>query len=627
MKETIMKWNFSETRMLEEHDFHKSLERFHGFGVSGLIRETLQNSLDHRLDESLPAKITIRTGKISRSNIPGYSQLKDRINSIRGSNEYSKDTIEYMQKVVLDNEDVDFISIEDENTKGLMGADVPYNHLEKNQYSAYAYSRGVHFDDYDTQGPVRGGSHGIGKIAANAASKIFVMFFANCDENNYQTLGGNIQLIDHYYGGKAYRSSGYFTNTNEGQYKALKNQGFNEIFNKSTRGLKIIVPFVRNDYTIAANIIRSVIDGFLLALLNGSLVVHIADKIIDGSNVDTFLKNDGYYSQDYEGMMKNDEVYTPAYYDTLTNHFRTDRFIVKDKKREYKFSLYFQYNSDMPSGRTAIIRNIGMKIDDFKVKNRFTAPYNAVLIPRESDGDSFLKSLENESHTELDSKHFKDRIQKENAAYFIKQLHESLRSVIDEAMDELTPNEDKLNTADIIYEIRDKFEKDLKKTITTVQVSKGKKPKLVKVSPTNEPGLNGKKTKGTGTSVPLKAVKRKFGDDQTKTYYPLLSGRIRRSQSENKETILINLTGFDQFEKVKQANLNISLVDGMGKEHFDELNLNEHYMNIYAMPEGVEIKIEKNRFINIPIINNKLQLECKLKKGRNFTKMKYYLEV
>jgi len=396
-----MNWNFSETKMLEEHDFHKSLERFHALGVEGLIRETLQNSLDHRLNYDLPVRITIRTGKISRSNIPGYHQLKSRIQALNGSNDYSRDTIKHMHNVVNGSDDVYFISIEDENTKGLVGAQTAYNHLEKNQYSAYAYSRGIHFDELDNSGPVRGGSHGIGKIAANAASEINLMFFANCDEYDYQTLGGNVQLIDHYFEGKAYRSTGYFTNSVEGNYLAIKNHGFNEHFIKETRGLKIIVPFVRLEYTNTANIVRAAIDGFLLAFLNKALIVCVNDKLINHSSVASFLKDDGYYSQDYETMMRKDKIYTPAYYETFLNHFKTDNFIIKDKKRDYSFILYFQHNPDMPNGRTAIIRNIGMKIDDFKVDSRSSSPYNAVLIPYDPDGDTFLKSLENESHTEL----------------------------------------------------------------------------------------------------------------------------------------------------------------------------------------------------------------------------------
>ena len=47
------------------------------------------------------------------------------------------------------------------------------------------------------------------------------------------------------------------------------------------------------------------------------------------------------------------------------------------------------------------------------MKNNVRKPFNAVLIPKSIKEDAFLKSLENESHTELSFEHIKDqKIQK-----------------------------------------------------------------------------------------------------------------------------------------------------------------------------------------------------------------------
>ncbi len=42
-------------------------------------------------------------------------------------------------------------------------------------------------EDNETEN-MRGGSHGVGKIACNAASDIYMMFFANCDETGKQHI-------------------------------------------------------------------------------------------------------------------------------------------------------------------------------------------------------------------------------------------------------------------------------------------------------------------------------------------------------------------------------------------------------------------------------------------------------
>ena len=38
-----------------------------------------------------------------------------------------------------------------------------------------------------------------------------MMYFANCDEEGNKHLGGTVQLVEHKYKDKYYRSTGYFT--------------------------------------------------------------------------------------------------------------------------------------------------------------------------------------------------------------------------------------------------------------------------------------------------------------------------------------------------------------------------------------------------------------------------------
>ncbi|MNW70010.1 hypothetical protein D3C74_491740 [compost metagenome] len=47
----------------------------------------------------------------------------------------------------------------------------------------YAYNKGVHLEKSDESIETsRGGSHGVGKIASNAAFDLHLMHFANCDK-------------------------------------------------------------------------------------------------------------------------------------------------------------------------------------------------------------------------------------------------------------------------------------------------------------------------------------------------------------------------------------------------------------------------------------------------------------
>ena len=60
-------WKFSSIPGIEESTFNKVLEKFYDLGISGLVRENVQNSLDGKLPGSNEAVIvTIKTGKINK---------------------------------------------------------------------------------------------------------------------------------------------------------------------------------------------------------------------------------------------------------------------------------------------------------------------------------------------------------------------------------------------------------------------------------------------------------------------------------------------------------------------------------------------------------------------------------
>ena len=246
-------WKFSVIPGIEESTFNKVLERFYDLGISGLVRENIQNSLDGKIPgETEPVIVTIKTGKVNKNDIPGLDNIKERIECLVGHNSYTKETIEHMQNK-MNQDEVDYISFEDYNTKGLRGAKNGQSYRPEDTWGIYAYNKGVHSEEEDsTLEKSRGGSHGIGKIASNAASELHMMYFANCDDEGDKHLGGTVQLIEHKYKDKYYRSTGYFTDikkieNNEERFYPYENT-FSEIFKKDTRGLKIIIPFLREQF-------------------------------------------------------------------------------------------------------------------------------------------------------------------------------------------------------------------------------------------------------------------------------------------------------------------------------------------------------------------------------------------
>src|SRR5699024_9329923 len=218
---------------------------------------------------------------------------------------------------------------------------------------------------------------------------------------------GTVQLIEHVYDNQAYRNTGYFTDIeilsqNDSKFYPYENN-FNEVFEKETRGLKIVIPYLREKYDDEKDIIKSICDSFFISILENRLEVHANEQVITKDTILDYVQDENYYLQEIEEAKKE---FTPLYLDTYLNEPYKD-ITVSNIKEDFHFKLYFRYDERIPKGRVAVVRTIGMKIEDFKVNGYATKPFNAVLIggPKE---DNYLKSLENESHTKLSKDNFND---------------------------------------------------------------------------------------------------------------------------------------------------------------------------------------------------------------------------
>lgn len=629
------RWQFSVIPCIEESTFNKILERFYNFGISGLVRENIQNSLDGKLKGcNEPVIVTIKTGSVNKNNIPGLDEIKERIKSLKGQNNYTKETIEHMKKK-MDDEVVNYISFEDFNTKGLTGANNGQSDNKKDTWSIYAYNKGVHTEEEDESvEKSRGGSHGIGKIASNAASDLYMMYFANCDADGNKHLGGTVQLIEHKFADKHYRSTGYFTDVkkideNKTKFYPFENT-FHDIFEKNTRGLKIVIPFLRNQFNNEKEIITSVCDSFFIAIIEDKLQVIVNDKTINKDTIKNYIKNENYYDQNLEDLKKE---FTPLYFDTYTEQEPVE-LIIPDKKEDYKFNLYFKYDTSIVTGRLGIIRTIGMKIEDKKVKNNVKKPFNAIIIPKSIKEDAFLKSLENESHTELSYEHIKDQKLQSNAKKFINNISNRMAKVIEEAIKKNNPTDGKMDTGDIIYEVENKFKKDLSKSMPTVKLSAGNKEKdkvVVKI-PTEVPEKKNQRKNKKPNKPRKPAVKKAKPTEESKeretTRYNANPEIVERVVIANNEYVNFDFSSSDDFKKSKTCDISIVVVDGMGNEYPSEFDMKKNYESVTDLSTGKKLKIEDNLIKGVKIKTGNAQIQLKLKEQYNRAlKFVYYVEV
>lgn len=634
---TNIEWQFSKIPNIEESNFNKILERFYSLGVAGLTRENIQNSLDGRLtDSDQPVVVKIELGKVNRTEIPGMASIVQRINSLVGRNGYTKETINHMKASMMD-EEVRYISFEDSNTRGLTGAKYGQSNSTEHTWGIYAYNKGVHFEEKDESFEAsRGGSHGVGKIASNAASDIHMMFFANCDQEGEQHLGGTIQLIEHKFGEDYYRSTGYFAKLEGSKFMPYENR-YGKVFEKTTRGLKIVIPFLRKSFYREDEIIRAVCDSFFVSVIEKKLVVHVNDLVIDDTTIDAIVADSQYYVQEIESMKK---VFTPLYVKTFKEQ-QPHLIEIPHANTVFQFNLYFNFDERIPKGRVGIIRTIGMKIEDFTVKNNATKPFNAVLIGGIEE-DSYLKSLENESHTKISSDDLKDPELTKLAKKFISNLNKEILKVIDEEMRKHNPVDGKINTSDLLYTMELDFKENLSQSFGTVKIKNGKnivtsdegnnsettpakvKRKKREKGEAGEPKESGIRRKGKARD---KGEADSAADDQ-KDEYKINPYRVERLLLSDQEFIQLNLSGSAEVAKAKKCNLKFNIIDGMGKEYIGEFNMKENYSTIIDKNNSKSCVIEADAIKNVSIKNGIVNLQLALKPNYNrAVKFIYYIEV
>ena len=636
-------WKFSAIPGIEESTFNKVLERFYDLGIAGLVRENIQNSLDGKIPgETKPVIVTIRTGKVNKKDIPGLDDIKERIECLVGHNSYTKETISHMKNKMNQGE-VDFISFEDYNTKGLRGAKNGQSYKAEDTWGIYAYNKGVHSEEEDSSlEKARGGSHGIGKIASNAASELHMMYFANCDEEGNKHLGGTVQLVEHKYKDKYYRSTGYFTDIKKIENKEERfypyENTFHEIFSKNTRGLKIIIPFLREQFNNEVDIIKSICDSFFIAILENKLEVIVNDKNINSKTIKKYINDKKYYIQEISEIK---EEFTPLYLNTyLTN--KPSLIKIKDYDHEYSFKLYFDYNEAITKGRMAIVRTIGMKIEDKKIKNNVNKPFNAILIPETISEDAFLKSLENESHTQLSFEHIKDQKLQKNAKRFINNISKEIAKIIENEIKKSNPTDGIMDTKEILYLVENQFKQELAQSLGTVKVSNGNKEKtIVKVNedtPKKEKTKN-KKDKDKEKKKAVKKVKKpktetppeQDGEEtslEKLARYNTHPDRVERLIIRDKEYIKFDFTDTPEIKNAKVCDIALAVIDGMGEEYANEFNLKNNYEYIIDKATGEKRKINNNLIKDVKIVKGNVQIELKLKENYNKAlKFMYYVEV
>lgn len=382
------KWNFPSNNYGQIVGIADSgVETFKGTPIKSLAREICQNSLDAALKNGKPTRIEFKTFEIDPHKIPDFNNLEDALKRaldfwLLQQSPNAKTFFKHALDVIH-RSTITCLRISDFNTSGLVGSREEYNSPWCNLTKSSGAS--------DKSGS-NGGSFGIGKFAPYACSALRTVFYSTSDKDGVYASQGVSRLTSFKNKkGEITQGTGFYGNDkNSPMYKQFS---LDSTFSRSSNdsGTDIFIVAFNGDNEWQHQLVASVLDGFLYAIYNESLVVDVDGTIISKESLaDLMVSHKEYFNE------HADEYYQTLTDDKLARTFTKD--LTDDPETVGKLTLKLMI---MPSfsRRVAMIRQTGMKIKD-KGNINGLIPFAGTLFIEGEAINSYLRNLENPQHLE-----------------------------------------------------------------------------------------------------------------------------------------------------------------------------------------------------------------------------------
>jgi hypothetical protein len=376
-----LSWFFPSTDHGENHGFADSLlEYFQGDHEKYIAREAIQNSVDARLDYSVPVSVVFERLSIKPQDVPGKDELLSCMGRcltfVKGqekAEKFFKGGI-----ALLKSNKLPVLKISDFNTKGLSGGD---SEVEGNWYRLVRAAGTSNFKG------VGGGSFGIGKGAPIAASLLRTVFYSSINDKNELVCQGKARLVSHHNEVKDVRQGVGFFGV-EG-YKAIRQADLvPALFKREERGTDIFVIGYDAGPEWKERLIKSVLHNFWLTILHGNLEVTIRDGEEITISKDTLQRC-------FEEYDAGDSRF---YFDAVTSS--SSNIFEQDLRNIGKVTLYVRKNDGYP-GRIMMVRKPKMLVQE-KSYRVLREPYAGVFICENDRGNEILRDMEPPAHDKWD---------------------------------------------------------------------------------------------------------------------------------------------------------------------------------------------------------------------------------
>ena len=354
MDDNLPCWEFAPTHGGDEDGFSDAyIETYTGDIDKSLAREIIQNSMDARLNNDSPVKVSFKKISLKKDELPGAKELAnifekciEYFNEDRKVNSFFNNA-----KEIINQKFIEVLKISDYNTTGLRGDD----HDKKGEWYNLVKAQGA---TSKQEGKL--GSFGIGKGAPFAASVLRIVFYSTINDKNENVFQGKARLVSHIQDGTVRRGTDIFIIGYKGEGDLWK-----------------------------PNLIKSVLENFWAAIYNNDLIVEIDEIILDKNSLEDKLKE----------YFEIDDKESPYHYYLC---YKNPAYKFEDKLKYLgECKLYINLMDNAPK-KIALMRQSRMLI---KLKHfRSPKPFIGVFICDDENGNEKLRELEPPQHNDWEPK-------------------------------------------------------------------------------------------------------------------------------------------------------------------------------------------------------------------------------
>ncbi len=446
-----LKWRFPAANHGEKKGISSGdAEAFRKFPYQAFAREILQNSIDARFSDEEPTRVEFASFEIEKDSLPGVAELEAQVRRCKEFYQYKTEYAEAYDKIlsVLEKDRIHCLRVSDYNTSGLVGVDS--NNLKGNKFNALAKGTGLS----EKTGSLSGGSKGVGKNAAFLMSKIKTVFYSthanqDTDGNPSTHLGymGVSNLISgwiddqHKNAGDDYtQGTGYFSaDDSNDAIQGTLNLDPSCRKRESESGTDIFILGFEPEPNWKNEIICSILDSFMAAIVRGQLSVSVDGQDIDLCTLESLVNNGEIVSDKIKNgiisqylLLTNDGGKVKPY-DIETDYGSCELYVLPLKKNEEYLATH----------KCVMIRHPLMKIKEISIGSTF--PVSAMCIIGEGKIGEMLRSIENPQHIDWEPNRIEDPYQRKEFRNLINEITEQIKEYVIECLkvddeQEIDPN-------------------------------------------------------------------------------------------------------------------------------------------------------------------------------------------